>query len=366
MNRTMTSRRKFIKTLATSTILVPGLYSPLVFSLSKPRKLGVALLGLGYYSRDILAPALEMTEHCYLAGIVTGSPEKIPVWQKRYAIPDNNVYSYDNMHELANNPAIDIVYVVVPTSLHKKYSVIAANTGKHVWCEKPMAMTEAECQSIIDVCSKNKVKLSIGYRLQHEPNTQTIGAYARTNPFGAIQQITAKAGYWSRPPAPGNWRLKKAMGGGALYDMGVYPLNASRYAAGKEPISVSARHETIRTDAFKEVDEASYFTLQFPDGVIAKCATSVGKKMNTLNVKCEKGWYKLEPFQSYSGVEGITSAGIKLDKTINNQQARQMDNDALSIISRQPVLVPGEEGQKDIRVVEAALKSAASGEIVKL
>ncbi len=366
MHKTNISRRKFIKTLASSSLLVPSLYSPYVFSLAKRKKLGVALVGLGYYSTDILAPALQMTRHCYLAGIVTGSPEKIPVWQKRYAIPDKNVYSYDTMHELANNPAIDVVYVVVPTSLHEKYSVIAANAGKHVWCEKPMAMTAKECQSIIDVCGKNKVKLSIGYRLQHEPNTQAIMAYARSQPFGAISKVKAEAGYWSQPPAPGNWRLKRAMGGGALYDMGVYPLNAARYATGKEPISILARHETIRTDAFKEVDESSYFTLQFPGGAIAECATSVGKRMNSLHVTCEKGWYKLEPFQSYNGVKGVTSTGIELNKTIDNQQARQMDNDALSIMNQTPVLVPGEEGLKDIVVVEAALKSAASGDLVEL
>lgn len=133
------NRRDLIKAfgalgLATST-------APL-FATSLPKKrIGVALVGLGYYSRDLLAPALQLTQHCYLAGIVTGSPEKIPVWQKQHNLLDYNIYNYDNMHQLANNPDIDVVYVVTPTGTHKKFTEIAANAGKHVWCEKPMAMS---------------------------------------------------------------------------------------------------------------------------------------------------------------------------------------------------------------------------------
>ncbi|MDX1477042.1 MAG: Gfo/Idh/MocA family oxidoreductase, partial [Saprospiraceae bacterium] len=146
--------------------------------------LGVCLVGLGYYSTDLLAPALQLTRHCHLAGIVTGTPAKIPVWQRRYGIPDSNVYNYDTMHEMAGNTDIDIVYIVLPTSLHSRYSIIAANAGKHVWCEKPMARTVEECQAIIDACRANRVKLSIGYRMQHEPNTQIIMQHARTRPYG--------------------------------------------------------------------------------------------------------------------------------------------------------------------------------------
>ena len=121
----------------------------------KKDKIGVALLGLGSYATYQLAPALQQTKHAYLAGIVTGSPDKIPTWQKKYGIPDQNVYSYDNMHEIANNDDIDVVYIVTPTGTHAKFAIAAANTGKHVWCEKPMAMTVEECQSIINACTKN-------------------------------------------------------------------------------------------------------------------------------------------------------------------------------------------------------------------
>src|SRR5687767_7680418 len=94
------SRRKFLNTLGASAALAAsGIYSPSVFA-NKRRKIGVALVGLGYYSRDLLAPALQLTQYCHLAGIVTGSPDKIPVWQKQYGIADRNVYSYDTMHKI--------------------------------------------------------------------------------------------------------------------------------------------------------------------------------------------------------------------------------------------------------------------------
>lgn len=357
------SRRHFIFGAGLSVLAAS---SPLVYPAARQRKLGVALVGLGYYSRDLLAPALQLTRHCELRGIVTGSPEKIPVWQKQYGIKDGNIYNYTNMHTMADNPDIDVVYVVVPTSLHKKYSVIAANAGKHVWCEKPMAMTPEECQTIIDTCNKNKVKLSIGYRMHHEPNTQTVMQYAASKPYGKITKVSAFAGYGGSGGPADYWRMRREMGGGALYDMGVYAINASRYATGEEPLSISARHEKSHPDIFKEVDETTYFTLEFPSGAMAEGMGSVVVNKNFLQVDCEKGWYKLQPMSNYSGVGGETSDGIKLNKFIANQQTAQMDNDALAIINDTPVLVPGEEGMRDIRIVRAAFESVEKGKVVRL
>lgn len=363
-SRNSVSRRRFLQT--TGALAASTAFSHRVFAIPRKRKIGVALVGLGYYSRDLLAPALQLTQHCELKGIVTGSPEKIPVWQKQYGIADTNVYNYGNMHEVANNPEIDVLYIVVPTSLHMKYSLIAASAGKHVWCEKPMAMTEAECTAIIDSCNKNKVQLTLGYRLQHEPNTRTVIGYASSKPYGAITDVIAKAGYAGGAPSPDNWRLKRDMGGGALYDMGVYPINAARFTTAMEPVAVTARLESERKDVFKEVDESAYLSLEFPGGIIAECAASVGQNMNLLRANCEEGWYELSPMQSYSGVRGRTSDGKELNKTIANQQATQMDDDALAILQQAPIIAPGATGLGDIRVVQAALKSHATGKRVTL
>ena len=349
--------------------------SSVVKTTSSKKKLGVALVGLGNYSTSILAPALQLTQHCELRGIATGTPRKIPSWQEKYGIKDSNIYSYDNLHEIANNDEIDVVYVVVPTGLHSKYSIIAANAGKHVWCEKPMALNVEQCQQIINACEKNKVKLSIAYRMQHEPNTQTVIEYAQSKPYGAFTKITAMAGYSGRPSLEQpntnygkNWRLRKALGGGALYDMGVYTINGMRYSTDLMPLKVlQATQTSIREEFFDEVDETTEYQLLFPGGLIGYGKTSVGESFrNMLRVDAEKGWYELSPMQSYSGVGGKTSDGILLNKPIESQQAKQMDDDAQAILNNQSVLVPGNEGLIDVGIINAIMESAAKGTEVEI
>ncbi|HYC84921.1 MAG TPA: Gfo/Idh/MocA family oxidoreductase, partial [Chryseosolibacter sp.] len=194
----MTGRRKFIKGAALSlgaVALSSEGFSSIILPQQK-KKLGVALVGLGYYSTDLLAPALQATEHCYLAGIVTGTPSKVETWRRKYGIADKNIYNYGNFDSIANNPSIDVVYVVLPPSMHAEYSIRAAKAGKHVWCEKPMAMTVAECQQMIDAASQNRVKLSIGYRMQHEPNTRAIIQFRKDQKFGKVMNVNAAAGYF--------------------------------------------------------------------------------------------------------------------------------------------------------------------------
>jgi len=357
----MPTRRHFLRQSARAAAAFMAAPYFLSCKPKQNRKLGVALVGLGGYAGGQLAPALQMTEHCYLAGIVTGSPEKIPRWQRKYGIKDANVYSYDTMHRIADNPDIDVIYIVVPTGLHAKYAIRAANTGKHVWCEKPMAMNVEECQAIIDACNQNGVKLSIGYRMQHEPNTQTVIQYADTKPYGAIQSAEALAGY-AGPGTGSGWRFEADMGGGALYDMGVYSINGLRYATGLEPLRVLSAKRTVPN----EVDVTTEFELEFPGGLRGYGKTSVVESINRLRVDCAEGWYKLEPMQSYSGVQGITSDGKRLDKPIKDQQARQMDNDALAILNDKPVLVPGTEGLKDIRIVQAVMEADRTGQAVRI
>ncbi len=356
----MIQRRKFIKQAAIGAAAVTAAAAgiPQILAKKKKERLGVALVGLGYYSTDLLAPALQLTKNCYLAGIVTGSPEKAERWKKQHNLPDKNIYNYDNFDRIADNPDIDVVYVVLPPVLHKEFTVRAANAGKHVWCEKPMAMTAAECEAMIKACADNKVKLTIGYRMQHEPNTQEIIGYARDKTFGKIKMISVAAGYFDG--RTDHWKQNRAMGGGAMFDMGVYSLNAARYATGEEPIAVLAQEKTTRPEIYHRADETTIFQLEFPSGALANCATSLGMSMNYLYVTAEKGWYKLDPFQSYSGIQGESSKG-KLSLKIPNQQAKQMDDDALAIMNNTVLIVPGEEGWRDIKVVEAIHLSATEG-----
>ncbi len=329
------------------------------------QRLGVALVGLGNYSETQLAPALQLTKHCELRGIVTGTPEKVSVWQQKYSISDANVYDYASMPRVADNPDIDVLYIVLPTALHAKYAIMAAEAGKHVWCEKPMAMNAQECQAVIDACQRRGVSLSIGYRMQHEPNTRTVMEFARSRPYGAIRHIRAvAAGYAERETS---WRMDPKMGGGALYDMGVYSINAIRYASGEEPTRVlRARHWADRPELYRDVDESTEFELELPSGAMAYGKASRFDNENRLRVEAEHGWYQLQPMQTYRGVRGETSDGRRLEQLVDNQQALQMDAEALAILEGRPPVVAATEGLRDIRILEAIFESAKRGEAVNL
>ena len=352
-----TTRRTFLKQAGTiaaaSTVGFPSVLLP-----NRNETLGVALCGLGSYATGQLAPGLQRTEHCELRGIVTGSPEKIPRWQKKYDIPDANVYSYETLPDIANNDDLDVVYVVTPPGVHARDAITAAEAGTHVWCEKPMAMDVEECRAMIDAAEKNGVQLTVGYRLQHEPNNRQVMRYAEEEPYGAVERVETGAGYDGAHPDPDNWRRDAELGGGALYDMGVYPINAARYAVGQEPIAVTGRTWSERDEMYSEVPEFATFTLEFPDGVVAEGETSFGKSTNYLDVTYADGGCRLRPFQSYSGVQGETSDGTQLEPSGRDQQARQMDNDARAIMNGEDPIAPGAEGLADIRIVRAIMESS--------
>tara|TARA_R110002167_G_scaffold260718_3_gene467171 strand:- start:135 stop:1223 length:1089 start_codon:yes stop_codon:yes gene_type:complete len=358
-------RRIFIQKtgiLAAATALAPSIL--VSNSRVQSKKIGVALVGLGYYSTDLLAPALQLTKNCELRGIVTGSPDKIPKWQAKYGIKDSNVYNYQNFDTIANNPEIDVIYVVLPPSMHAEYTIRAAKAGKHVWCEKPMAPSVADCEAMIKACKDNKVKLAIGYRCQHDPNIQAYMNVAKERPFGKIMMVTSAAGYFDG--RTDHWKQKKNLGGGAMGDMGVYALQGARLATGEEPISVVAQASTTRPEIYHEVEETMMFQLEFPSGARAACQTSFGIQMNHLQVNYEKGWLKMEPHSSYRGNKGSMSNGTIINFPLENQQAKQMDEDAEAIMKGGTLLAPGEEGLRDIRVVEAIYKSAAQNCTIKI
>ena len=322
------------------------------------RPLGIALVGLGYYSEGQLAPALQQTKHCRLAGIVTGSPGKAERWKREYQLSQKNVYNYDNFDDVRNNDEIDIIYVVLPNFMHAEYVIRAAAAGKHVICEKPMAISVEECDRMIEACARAGKKLSIGYRLHFEPHHQELMRLGREKPMGPVQVLGAKDG----ASDVNGWRLEKEMaGGGPLMDLGIYCVQGCRYSTGLEPLAVRAQ-EIPKTDPekFKTIEEGLDFLLEFPNGITADCRTSYTESMNNLRVVYQSGWAELEPAYAYEGIRGETSAG-KMNYPQVNQQARQMDDFALAILEGRPSPVPGEMGRQDLRILEAIYRAMRSG-----
>lgn len=361
------SRRQFIKNISFGTAaLTPGLSYLTGCSASKSKnKLGIALIGLGNYSTTQLAPALQQTKNCYLAGIVTGTPAKEKIWAEKYNIPQKNIYNYQNFDDIASNPDIDIVYVVLPVSMHKEFTIRGAVAGKHVISEKPMALNVKECEEMIAACQKAGKKLSIGYRLRFELYNKEMMRLGQQKIYGKPLKVDCANGlvYDGDPNA---WRLKKAMaGGGGLMDMGIYCIQAARYVTGEEPIYVTAREEKTKPDLFKEVDETVYFDLQFPSGCKSKGVSSYNKDLSSLQVNAEKGEFGLTHAFWYTDKEGQTPDGPMNFPHIN-QQTAQMDDFANCIIQNKNTIVPGEMGLQDIKIVEAIYRSIASGNKEKI
>jgi len=325
------------------------------------KKLGIALVGLGSYSSGQLAPALLETKDCYLAGIVTGSGEKKEAWKAKYDLPDEGCYNYENFDSIKENKGIDIVYVVLPNGLHADFVVRAARAAKHVICEKPMAVTIEDCDRMIAACKEAGKMLSIGYRLHFEPHNKEVMRLGQQKIYGNIKLIEAEHGLNETE----GWRIdKKLAGGGPLMDVGIYCVNAVRYATGMEPLAVTAQ-EGFKKDheKFKEVEESITWQMELPNGVVAKCSSSYSEKQNRLRVEAENGWFELQPAYPYSGVKGITSGG-KMDFPQVFQQALQMDDFALCIKEGRQSSVSGEEGRKDVKILQAVYKAMNTGERV--
>lgn len=355
------SRRKFNSKLSTGVVagtLMANLPLACAMTEKQDKKLGIALVGLGSYSTYQLAPALQNTKHCYLAGIVTGTPEKEQVWSKKYGIPQKSIYNYKNFDSIKKNKEIDIVYVVLPNSMHAEFSIRAALAGKHVICEKPMAMNVAECDEIIDACKKADVKLGMGYRLHSEPYTKEVKRFVSEKTFGDVLHVSSDAAYRSTSN-PNQWRLnKKLSGGGALVNMGVYAIQSSIYATGQNPISVSAQEFSTRPEYFKETDETITAQFEFKGGTTATMMTSHNIRANRLHAACENGWFELNPASSYIPLAGRTSNGELSFEQVSQQQL-QMDDFASHILFGTPNLAPGEMGKRDMMIVEAIYKSIA-------
>lgn len=357
------SRRVFLERCALGSAALFALRGRAWADEPPPRRLGVALAGLGSYSKGQLGPALRATRHCRLAGVVTGDPAKGAQWARDHGFPEKNIYGYGTMAQMADNPDIDIVYVVTPNGLHAEHAIAAARAGKHVICEKPMANTVAECDAILAACAAAKVRLSIGYRLHFDPYHGELRRLVRTREFGPFRSLTG--GFAFRMTQP-QWRATKVLaGGGPLMDLGVYVIQECCMAAGKAPVAVTARTPAKqRPEFFRDVEETISWTMEFGDGARGECFTSYNDSRNDFRAEAAGGWFELRPAFSYRSLRGSTSRGPLSFEPPVNQQALQMDDFAQCILTGRPSPVPGEMGRRDLCIIEAIYEAAAGGQRV--
>jgi predicted dehydrogenase len=364
----MPNRRQFVSTAA--TLAAAAQLAPRLFAQGSATKdrLGFALVGLGRLSTNQLAPAFAQTQRCRLVGIVSGSETKPAEWKQKYSLEDKNVYNYRNFDEIADNPDIDVVYVVLPNSMHEEFVIRAARAGKQVYCEKPMSVSAGECRQMIDACDAAGVHLGVGYRCQFEPHHLECMRLAREEAFGPLKHIEAGFGFRIADYPVGDlrrWRLEHELaGGGALMDVGIYALQACRYLAGEEPRSVMAREIKTDPEKFAEVDETILWSMDFPSGVVASCSTSYNfGGINKFVATAEKGQFGLEPAYSYQGIRGF-AGDQPIEKPEIDQFAREMDAFVEAIQRDERSKVSGEEGLRDQLVIDAIYESVRTGKRV--
>ncbi|MEW7847808.1 Gfo/Idh/MocA family oxidoreductase [Massilia aurea] len=332
---------------------------------STGRKLGYAIVGLGGYGLGRIIPQFQHCQHSRLVALVSGDAAKARKVAQEYGVPERGIYSYSDFDRIRDNPDIDIVYICLPVFMHAEYTIRAAQAGKHVMCEKPMALNPLECEQMIAACRKAGKKLMIGYRSRFEPHNVEAIRLARAGAIGTIRYFRSEHGFVAGDA--NSWRMKKAQsGGGSLMDIGIYALQAARYATGEEPLAVFAKETTNRSDPrFREVEDMIDFQLEFPSGAIGSCMSMYSANRNQFLLMGEKGRIELEPATAYSG-QRMWVGAERSDKTevkpppgpYANQWVGQLDHMAQCVLQNREPLVPGEEGLRDMRIIEAVYRSA--------
>jgi predicted dehydrogenase len=369
----MTTRRNFLQKLTLSAVSLPVLSFKSEASnnfLDLPYEgpvLRVAIMGLGSYGNRV-AEAMKTSTKAKLVGAISGTPSKIKDWQSKYSIAEKNCYTYENFDQIKSNADIDAVYVITPNALHRDQVIRLAKAGKHVICEKPMAINAKEGQEMVDACEKANVKLLIGYRMHFEPKTLEIIRMRKDGELGKIMFFQGLTGF--RIGDPNQWRLNKQLaGGGAMMDIGIYSINGARYMVGEEPVWVTAQETKTNPEKFRDgVDETIQFQLGFPSGAVASClSTYTMSYLDRFFLTGEKGFAELLPSTGYGPIKGRTNVG-ELNQPHQTHQTVQMDEMAGIILEgKQPIVpVDGAEGVKDMKIIDAIFLAVKTGKKVDI
>ena len=353
------TRRDFAKLGALS---LAARFVPTLNAQAPAKKIGYAVIGLGLIADHFMRGVLDTT-NSRITGLVSGHRDKADRIAAQYGVPANSIYSYENFDQIAHNPAVDAVYVALPNSMHAEYTIRAAKAGKHVLCEKPMCTNVAEAGAMIAACKAANVKLMIAYRCHYEPTNLRAVKLIRDGALGQVQAIESTFGF---NIAPGQWRLSKNLaGGGPLFDVGIYSLNACRYLTGEEPEHIAAFASTIDHDGrFNEVEENVSWTMRFPSGIVAACNTTYGAPMEGYyRVHGSKGWLQVDEAFSYEGLHlRANFSGTQLDEPNPAKDPSHFMAEAAhfsaNILDGTEPRTPGEEGLRDIRYITEIYHSA--------
>jgi len=332
--------------------------------------LRIAVVGLGWFGREIAIPGIERADHCELGAVVSGDREKA----ERVAAESgaDSALTYDEYADGAGTDAYDAVYVVTPNALHLPHVETAADHGKHVICEKPLEATADRAREVVSVCEDAGVTLMTAYRMQATRSVRWVRDRIGAGVVGDPVQVHGEFSFDLLADGdPDQWRLDPDMaGGGALVDIGVYPLNTARFLLDADPVAVGA--DTVENPPhFDGVDEHVAFQLSFPDGATASCTASYGASAaNRLSVLGTEGRIVLEPVFDVDADRTITverdGSSVSVDAAEPSEVAEEFDYFATGALTGMEIEPDGADGVVDVEVIEAVYESAESGRRVSL
>jgi predicted dehydrogenase len=343
-------------------------------ALPPSERVGFAVVGLGHLALGQVLPAFGASKYARPVALVSGDRSKARKVAAQHGIQERALYDYGSFDRLADNPEVQVVYIALPNSMHAEFTIRAARAGKHVLCEKPMAVSVEESERMIEACDAARVKLMLGYRSQYEPMDRALIKMLREGQLGRPRHFISSNS--QDQGDPGQWRLQRAMaGGGPLVDVGIYCLNAARFLTGEEPLEVQAQTQQLPHDPrFLEVESAVQFQLRFPSGFAATCNASYDcHRSQFFRLECSDGWAELNPAFAYQGlclrhgrtVDGtdqVTEAGVEA----KDQFALELDHMSQCVVEDRPPHTGGEEGLQDMRIIAAIYESARLGTRVPL
>jgi glucose-fructose oxidoreductase len=328
-------------------------------------KVRYAVVGLGHIAQVAVLPAFQHARrNSVLTALVSDDPTKLRMLSRRYGV--KRTYSYDEYEGCLQD--VDAVYIALPNSMHAAFTVRAARAGVHVLCEKPMAVTVDECEQMIHACRDANVKLMVAYRLHFEELNLKAVELVRRGRIGTPKFFNSS---FSMTVRPGNIRTKKALGGGTLYDIGVYCINAARYLFRNEPTEVMALSVNSGTVKLDEIDESTGAILRFGSEQIATFVTSFNAgDVASYRVVGTKGQLRVDPAYEYA-------EGLSYELTVNGKTTRKRfgkrDQFAPELLHFSDCVLhdrtpepSGEEGLQDVRIVEALYESADTGKAVAI
>ncbi|OYX50722.1 MAG: glucose-fructose oxidoreductase [Sphingomonas sp. 32-66-10] len=334
---------------------------------------GIAIVGLGGYALNQIMPRIDQAERAHIAALVSGNPEKLAQVGDAYGVPPDARYSYADFDKIAADDRIQAVYIILPTAFHADFTIRAFAAGKHVLCEKPMALSSAECEAMIAAGRRANRTLMIAYRCHFEPYNLEAMRLMREKAVGTIRLIRTDQSYRAGPTTPAqNWRFNRALaGGGPLEDYGIYGLQSALYLSGEMPDSISATTFQPKGDPrFTEIFAHVGSQLTFPSGAVAQLATAYDSAgANFAQVRGTDGTLIMDPATGYAGqrmrIEGRGARDFTPGDP-NVQFAGQLNHFTNAIRDGTAILTGGEMGLRDLRLIEAIYASARTGRTVKL